>query len=93
MRVKHLLEKLFQRAGPYAGIESIEKRLRDNSFLVVLDGESFSGILTPSDIIESPHQLVIDCVHDRPRVDPDQDIESVLMLMKETRNPVLPAFA
>ena len=92
MRIKHLLEKLFQRAGPYAGIESIEKRLRDNSFLVVLDGDSFLGILTPSDIIESPHQLVIDCVHDRPCVDPDQDIESVLMLMKEARNSVLPVF-
>jgi two-component system cell cycle sensor histidine kinase/response regulator CckA len=92
MRVKHLLEFLFQRADPYAGIESIEKRLRDNSFLVVLDGDSFLGILTPSDIIKSPHQLVIDCVHDRPRVDHDQDIESVLMVMKETRNSVLPVF-
>ncbi|MFH1952673.1 MAG: PAS domain S-box protein, partial [Pseudomonadota bacterium] len=92
MRIKNLLDKMFQRAGPYAGIESIEKGLRDNSFLAVLDGDSFLGILTPSDIIESPHQLVIDCVHDRPRVDPDQDIESVLMLMKETRNSVLPVF-
>ncbi|HUV51070.1 MAG TPA: PAS domain S-box protein [Anaerolineae bacterium] len=92
MKVKHLLEKMFQRAGPYAGIESIEKRLGDNSFLVVLDGDSFLGILTPSDIIKSPHQLVIDCVHDMPCVDHDQDVELVLMVMKETRDSVLPVF-
>ena len=60
--------------------------------MVVLDEGSFLGILTPSDIVESQHQLVIDCLHDKPYVNFEQDIESVLMLMKESRNSVLTVF-
>lgn len=92
MKIKHLIKKSFKTTYPHAGIESIEKSLRDNSFLVVIDSGSFLGILTPSDIIKSPHQLVIDCLHDKPRVDLEHDIESVLILMKKSRNPVLPVF-
>ncbi|HUV50547.1 MAG TPA: response regulator [Anaerolineae bacterium] len=92
MRIKHLVKQSFEKTNPYAGIESIEKCLKDNSFLVVLDGNSFSGILTPSDIIESPHNLVIDCMHDKPRVNFEDGIGSVLKLMKESQNFVLPVF-
>jgi len=92
MRIRHLVEKFFPIVHPHAGIDSIESSLKDNSFSVVLDEGVYLGILTPSDIIESPHQLVIDCVHDKPLVDTEQDIESVLRLMKESRNSVLPVF-
>jgi two-component system sensor histidine kinase/response regulator len=92
MKIKHFVQKTFVTVDAYAGIDSVEKRLRDNSFLVVLDEESFIGILTPIDIIESPHKLVIDCLHEKPRIDCEQDIESVLAVMKESRNYVLPVF-
>jgi DNA-binding CsgD family transcriptional regulator/predicted transcriptional regulator len=92
LKIKHLIKNSFKTTSPHAGIESIEKSLRDNSFLVVIDSGSFLGILTPSDIIESPYRLVIDCLHDKPRVDLEQDIESVLILMKKSRTPVLPVF-
>lgn len=92
MKIKYLIKNSFKTTYPHAGIESIEKSLRANSFLVVIDSGSFLGILTPSDIIKSPHQLVIDCLHDKPRVDLGQDIESVLILMKKSGNSVLPVF-
>ncbi len=92
MRIKHLVKQSFQTTHAHAGIDSIEKRLRDNSFLVVFDRGSFLGILRSSDIIESPHKLVIDCLHDKPRVAFEQDIQSVIGLMKESRNLVLPVF-
>jgi PAS domain S-box-containing protein len=92
MRIEHLIHQSFETTHPHAGIDSIGKRLRDNSFLVVLDKGFFSGILTPSDIIESPHRLVMDCLHDKPRVGFEQDIQSVLALMKEGRDSVLPVF-
>ncbi|MCD4763682.1 MAG: hypothetical protein K8R28_06630 [Desulfobacterales bacterium] len=86
MRIKHHVQKTFETADAYAGVDSVEKRLIDNSFLVVLDEGSFIGILTPIDIIESPHKLVIDCLHNKPRIDCNQDIESVLKVMKENQN-------
>lgn len=92
MKIKHHVQKSVETTVGYAGIDFIEKRLRDNSFLVVLDEGSFIGILTPIDIIESPHKLVIDCLHAKPRIDCNQDIESVLKVMKESRNFVLPVF-
>jgi PAS domain S-box-containing protein len=92
MKIKHLVQKTFETVDAYAGIDSVERRLRGNSFLVVMDEGSFIGILTPSDIIESPHRLVIDCLHEKPRIDCGQDIESVLAIMKESRNYVLPVF-
>lgn len=92
MKIKHHVQKMFKTTDGYAEIDSIEKSLIDNSFLVVLDEGLFMGILTPIDIIESPHKLVIDCLHDKPRIDCKQDIESVLKVMKESQNFVLPVF-
>ena len=92
MRIKHHIQKTFETTDGYDEIDSIEKRLRDNSFLVVLNEGSFIGILTPSDIIESPHKLVIDCLHNKPRIDCEQDIKLVLKVMKESQNFVLPVF-
>ncbi|MBU4259391.1 MAG: response regulator [Proteobacteria bacterium] len=92
MKIKHYIQKTFETTDAYAGIDSVEKRLRDNSFLVVLNESSFIGILTPFDIIESPHNLVIDCLHEKPRIDCEQDIELVLKVMKESQNYVLPVF-
>ena len=92
MRIKHHIQKTFETTDGYDEIDSIEKRLRDNSFLVVLNEGSFIGILTPSDIIESPHKLVIDCLHNKPRIDYEQDIKLVLKVMKESQNFVLPVF-
>lgn len=92
MKVRLLLKKVFEITEPYAGIGSVEKRLLDNSFLVVLDCGAFLGILTPADIVKSAHQLVIDCLHDKPHVDYDGDVESVLETMNESGNFVLPVF-
>lgn len=92
MKIKHHVQKTFETTDAYAGIDSVEKRLIDNSFLVVMNEGSFIGILTPSDVIESPYKLVIDCLHEKPRIDCNQDIESILKVMKESRNFVLPVF-
>lgn len=92
MKIKHHIQKTFETTDGYDGIDSIENRLRDNLFLVVLNEGSFIGILTPSDIIESPHKLVVDCLHNKPRIDCEQDIKLVLKVMKESQNFVLPVF-
>ncbi len=92
MKIKHLVQKTYETTDSYAGINSVEERLLVNSFLVVMDDGAFAGILTSSDVIESPHQLVIDCLHHRPRVDFEQDMESVLQSMKESQSFVLPIF-
>ena len=92
MKIKHHVQKTFEIAYAYAGIDSVEKRLVDNSFVVVFERGSFKGILAPSDIIKSPHMLAIDCLHKKPRISCTHDMESVLKVMKESRNHILPVF-
>ena len=53
MKIKHHVQKTFETAYAYSGIDSVEKRFADNPFVVVFDGGSFKGILTPKDIIKS----------------------------------------
>ncbi|MCD4777758.1 MAG: hypothetical protein K8R12_02170 [Desulfobacterales bacterium] len=48
MRIKHHVQKTFETADAYAGVDSVEKRLIDNSFLVVLDEGSFLNLLDSS---------------------------------------------
>lgn len=92
MKIGTLVLKAYEVTKPYAAIASIEKRLLRNSFVVVLNRNNFVGVLTSDDIVKSPRRLVIDCLHDKPRVDHEQDIESAMKLMKESQNSVLPVF-
>ena len=92
MKVVHLLRKEYEVAEPYAGIVSIKNKLLENSFIVVIDGDNFFGILTSKDIVKSPYTLAIDCLNAKPNVDYEQDIKSVLELMRESRNSILPVF-
>lgn len=92
MQVGHLIEKGYEAVTPYAGTASVEEQLLKNSFLVVLDQGVFRGVLTPADIVESSHRLVVDCLREKPYVDCEQEVESILELMRQSLNAVLPVF-
>ncbi len=92
MKVKYLVQRAYKTIHPYSGIDYIRQDLTEDSFLVVMDNGSFLGIITPSDVVELPHQLAIDCLRQKPRLDSEQDTQSVIKLMKESRNHVLPVF-
>ncbi|MEZ4526703.1 MAG: hypothetical protein R2941_12350 [Desulfobacterales bacterium] len=51
-----------------------------------------SGDTDPEDIVQSPYNLVLDCLHEKPAVDARQDIDDVLELMKQQQKTVLPVF-
>lgn len=92
MKVKHWVRTSFLTGAPRASVASVEHLLAEEPFLVVLDRGEFVGILTAGDIVETQHQLVIDCVRPKPQVDVNEDVESTLETMKRTGNFVLPVF-
>jgi len=92
MKVKNLVDNSYKTSSPYIGVISVEKVLIDNGYIVVKEHENYIGILTPFDIIMSPHMLVIDCLHDRPRLNQDDTVEEAIGIMNKTRNDVLPVF-
>lgn len=91
-KVRFVIRKTYEIISPCEGIDCIHEKLLKNSFLVVQDRDTFLGILTPADLVESPHRLAVDCLHNKPSVNREADIVSVSELMKESRNSVLPVF-
>ncbi len=92
MKISRLVYRNYHETSPFAAVQAIEEVLLKESFLVVVDNDSFVGLLRPSDILESPRMLVADCLHRIPVVDASQDVDSVIELMRRTNNSVLPVF-
>jgi signal transduction histidine kinase len=92
----HVLSQIiedFPITHPYTGVNAIEDLLLENKFLVVQDEKNqFYGILTPTDIIERPHKIVIDCLGDTDRIDAYDTLVLAYHKMKNSNKQILPVF-
>lgn len=79
MKIDECISLDFPTVDLYAGINSIQSLLLERQYLVVIDDlKKFKGILTPSDIIEHPHKIVIDCLTEKNTVSYNETFASVL---------------
>jgi len=78
---------------PFTGVSAVEKELIEKTFIVVQDSRAFYGIVTPADVLSTGHQLVIDCITSRVRINENDPVEKVLLIMNEERKHVLPVFS
>jgi len=69
--------------SPYVPTAQVVDRLAARRFLVVRDTREFLGLLTPADLIQKAHRLVIDCLTKKPEVTPQTPLDEVLQLMEE----------
>ncbi len=93
MKISKIIRSVYECTSPEEGIVSAENRLLKNRFLVVMDyDDEFRGIVTTDDIVQSPYQLIEDCLSPKPRLESTDSIESVLANMRETGSFVLPVF-
>jgi len=90
MKIRELANRNEVVVRPYASISSIENELIRNAYMVIKDGDKFIGILTPSDVLASGHNLVIDCYTEKPPINENEDAESVMSLMLKEGLLVLP---
>lgn len=72
---------------------SVIPRLLKKKYLVVEDDESFVGLLTPRDIVENYHNLVVDCLCEKPLVHINDDINDVITVMDKSGFRALPVFS
>ncbi len=82
MKVKYYYSTNYKTTSIYAGINSIEKELYKNQYLVVLDelGEYY-GVLKPNDLIVRPHKLVVDCLGKTPCLQSEDSIVTAYDIM------------
>jgi len=93
MEIKSYILNSYTTILPFAGINSVEKALLKNEYLVVInDDEKFQGILTPFDLIKRPHKIVIDCLTEKEHVSADETITSVFDKFKKNHCSALPVF-
>lgn len=93
MFVKNYLSENYPVTEPYCGINSIENRLIESGYLVIMDEENgFIGILTPVDLIQRPHKLVIDCFTEKDRLNQDDTLLSSFDKFHVNKTSALPVF-
>jgi predicted transcriptional regulator len=93
MFIRMCLQQNDEVVRPFDGIISIQDKLLDNAYVVVKDKEKFYGVLTPQDIVKRKHQLVVDCLVDKPKLNEYDDTEKALSIMNEEKQYVLPVFS
>lgn len=93
MEIKNYISKLYPTVRPFDGVNSIEEKLLEKEYLVVIDDdEKFHGILTPFDLIKRPHKIVIDCLTEKEHISADETFISALDKFNKNQCPALPIF-
>ena len=77
-------------AGPYEGIHTVKQIVARNQAIVVMDNGECMGLLTAGDIVRHAHNLIADCISEKPFVSPKQPISDILHLMRQYDTHVLP---
>jgi len=82
----------FEVVEPLASVASIERKLAEQGFVVVIDDDFYKGLLTVEDTIRHPRILVIDCLTEKPSVSYSTTLDEVLSLMERESQSFLPVF-
>jgi signal transduction histidine kinase len=92
MTIRKLIRNDFDTVEAYQGVRSILDLLDLKKYLVVTEGDDYRGILTPSDLVQRPYKIIIDCLSPKDKVSPSEPIASVHLKFKKTKSPALPVF-
>jgi two-component system CheB/CheR fusion protein len=92
MDIKDYISNSYPKVSPYEGINSVEGRLIEKEYLVVVEDGGYVGILTPMDLIKRPHKIVIDCLAPKEPILVDDSIITVFDKFQRNKCVVLPVF-
>lgn len=90
MIIRTLIQRDYVTVGPYAGTHTVKSAVIDRSAVVVMENGTVYGILTATDLLARPHNLVIDCITPKPTVSPTHSINEALDVMRESKFRILP---
>ncbi|MFA6334575.1 MAG: histidine kinase dimerization/phospho-acceptor domain-containing protein [Bacteroidales bacterium] len=93
MKVEDCLMTTYPFVHPYDGIKTIENRLNEKGYIVVMDEKNkYLGILTPLDILNRPHNLVIDCLTPKEIVQTSDSVVEIFGKFNTALSEALPVF-
>lgn len=92
MYIETLVRKNSPTTSPYAGVASVKKDLMLHSALVVEEFGIYYGILTINDLVNKPHNLVIDCISHILTIEVEAELSQAISIMKQENAEVLQVF-
>ena len=92
MNIEALVRKNSPTISPYAGVASVKKDLMLHSALIVEEFGIYYGILTVNDLVNKPHNLVIDCVSHVLTIEAEAELSQAISIMKKENTEVLQVF-
>lgn len=90
MKAKYLVKNQYPVAAPVDGTDTIRDKMLKTGCILVMEEGVYTGLLTSQDLVQAPKNLIIDCLKEKPFVDFEQGIDTILTLMKETGFDALP---
>ena len=93
MEINSLVSFDYPSVSPYEGINRIGEQLLEKQYLAVVDEDNlFYGVLTPSDVLKRPHNLVVDCLTKKDSVSITDSIAQTLEKLYSNHSIALPVY-
>ena len=92
MNILPIVKTDYTTLDAYESVQSARKILPDQAAIVVTLNGTFRGVLVPEDLARNRHQLIIDCLSEKPAIDGRDNPATVIGLMKRGRWSALPVF-
>jgi PAS domain-containing protein len=90
MTIARFIRHTYDVVQAYSGTRAIKDQLLQQTALVVQDeNEQPIGVLTPQDVVQHYHTLVIDCLTARPSLSSECTLEEALRVLQEAQTDVL----
>ena len=92
MLVKDILQKSFTKVNLFEGISIIKQQLISEKALVVTEDGKFCGLLAIEDLANRPHNIVADCISDKPAICWNKKVSETVECFSEYDVSVVPVF-
>ena len=92
MKIEYFVKKDYMTTDPFSGINVVKNELLNQKAVVVRDKEKYVGTLTATDILQRPHNLVIDCMSEKQQITINYTAWQTLQAMNEKSTDVLPVY-
>lgn len=93
MNISFFVRRDFQTIGAHEPVTAVKDFFIQHTVLVVLDdAHRYLGILTPLDVLQRPHNIVIDCLKEKPIATIPCSVDEALQIMQTEHEEVLSVY-
>lgn len=95
MIIESLVETDTPSVYAYTSTEVVKRKMLEglNCLKVIDDNDTFLGLITPNDIFRQHYHLVVDCIQDKPALQPNHTIYEAAMILVQRQEAVAPVFS